>query len=140
MSKPPAYNPHRDLTVNSLAEEIAAHLGWSHAEGRDAVDAFTYVVGRTIAAGYRVRLNNFGSFERQSRRVRAGLLRTPEGHEVELTPREVPTIKFTVRGHLRDVLRTGLKYRGIVRVVPPRAGRAGDAFLASGPGDDETAA
>lgn len=116
--------PAGDLTVMSLATIVADELGVPQADGLKAVQAVLGAIGRTVAAGHRVRLNNFGSFEPSTRRVRSGVLKTPDGDEHELKARPVKTIKFTARGHLREVLQDRRrKYRGIARTVTPRVPR-----------------
>lgn len=96
------YRPTGDLNFSSLVTAYATERGKPTEEAREDVQALLDVLGRTVAAGHRIRLNNFGSFERGTHKIAAGSL----GGRVRRA-RTVKTIKFHASGKLLDAVRSG---------------------------------
>lgn len=106
----PKYRPAGDLNFGGLAAAYATERGKPTEEARDDIQVLLDVLGRTVAAGHRVRLNNFGSFERGTHRIAKGAL----GGRVKRAT-TVKTIKFHASGKLLDAVRSGRKVTTLKR-------------------------
>lgn len=92
-----------DINFGSLAHEVQRRTGQSRNEARASVTAVLDAIGRALAAGHRVRLNNFGSFEPRVKHYHSGDL---QGTGVRFEG-EVKVIKFTATGALRQGMQEG---------------------------------
>ncbi len=113
--------PTGDLNVHSLAHLMEAEAGLDEGDGLAAVQAFMDIVGRHVAAGYRVRLNNFGSFERRTRRIGAGSLPSQRAAGARV-PSEIFLMRFKATGRLADAVRSGEPIRTLRRRAKGAAG------------------
>lgn len=80
------------VSKTEIAAEIATKLGVTKKEAVSLVEAFTEVVTEKVAAGEKVALTGFGSFEGRSRAARAG--RNPITQEpIQIPATKVPAFK-----------------------------------------------
>jgi nucleoid DNA-binding protein len=114
------FQPTDDLNFGALATALAAERSKPVDEARDDLQSVLEIIGRTVAAGHRVRLTNFGTFERGTHRIAKGAL----GGRVQRAV-TVKTIKFHGTGKFLDAVRTGRKI-GSLRKDPktPRSAPA----------------
>lgn len=108
--------PTGDLNQTRLTEMLAGETNLSQEEADRAVRAFMDIVGRHVAAGFRVRLTNFGSFFARDFQVPRGGLpgRRAEGAKI---PSRVRRVRFLASGLLYERVRsaepvTTLRKRG----------------------------
>lgn len=94
--------PSGDLNQTRLAELIAGEANLPRDEAERALRAALDIIGRHVAAGYRVRLTNFGSWIQRTHKIGAGAL---GGRVTKAT--KVQTVHFHVNGLLRDLVRAG---------------------------------
>lgn len=104
----PRFRPTTDLNFGGLVMAYATERGKptenvdQREDAREDVQALLDVLGRTVAAGHSVKLNNFGSFERGTHKIAAGAL----GGRVTRTT-TVKTIRFRASGKLLAAVRSG---------------------------------
>lgn len=91
-----------DLNLMSLIGAVSAESGLSTADTQKAVQTTLDVVGRALAAGHKVKITNFGTFEPARRRVAKGAL----GGRVERS-RMVRVVRFHLNGRLLEAVRSG---------------------------------
>lgn len=93
-----------DLNFTRLAELLEAEAGLEPGQGEAVAHAMLDIIGRHVAAGFRVRLTNFGSFSRITRRIASSGL--PHKRE---TGSKIPTVvslaRFRATGVLADAVR-----------------------------------
>lgn len=98
--------PSENLNQTKLTELLAAETNLDLEQADRAVRAFMDIVGRHVAAGFRVRLSNFGSFFARTYRVpRSGL--PHQRAEGVVLPTEVRKVRFLVSGLLDEAVRAG---------------------------------
>lgn len=108
--------PETDLNFTRLAELLDVEVDLRTATSEDVLHAVLDIVGRHVAAGYRVSLTNFGSFTPQWRRVPEGGLPGKRA-EGAVMPTEVRRVRFSATGLFADSVRalepvTTLRKRG----------------------------
>jgi len=87
-----------------LAIRVAVATDLSDAAGHAAIGAVFDVIARTLAAGERVAITNFGAFEVKSRSARQG--RNPRtGETVAIAPSR--SVAFKPAAALREALKPG---------------------------------
>jgi nucleoid DNA-binding protein len=93
-----------DLNFMGLAKAVSIETGRSAAETQEIVQATLDVIGRTLAAGYSVKLTNAFTLSPSRRRVAKGALggRVTRSHYVK-------TVRFHLNGRLHDAIRSGHK-------------------------------
>lgn len=104
MARTYRFRPSGDVNIGALSTALANERGKPVAEAREDLQAVLEIIGRTVAAGHRVRLTNFGTFERGTHRIAKGAL----GGRV-LRDTTVKTIKFHGSGKLLAAVRSGRK-------------------------------
>lgn len=98
-----------NFTFGDLAEAVAERTGLSVRASREAVQAAIDVIGTETASGKRVKLGNFGSFERGMHSY------TTKGLDGRVYSGKAPVIRFTVSGLLRSALRSGAPFTTLRR-------------------------
>jgi nucleoid DNA-binding protein len=93
-----------DLNFIALSRAVAAETGQTDESAREAVQAVIDVMGRALAAGFKVKLPNAFTLEPSRRRVAKGAL----GGRVERAM-TVKTVRFHLNGKLHDAVRSGRK-------------------------------
>lgn len=80
------------MTKADLIDQVAAKSGLTKKDAGQAVDALFDSVTEALAAGDRVQIVGFGTFEVRERAARRG--RNPQtGQEIEISARKVPAFK-----------------------------------------------
>ncbi len=80
------------MTKADLIDQVAARSGLTKKAAGQAVDALFESVTEALAAGQRVQIVGFGTFEVRERAARRG--RNPQtGQEIEISARKVPAFK-----------------------------------------------
>jgi len=75
-----------------LVDSISQKTGWSKREAEDAVKAFVDTVTDAVAAGDKVTVPGFGTFEKRDRAARTA--RNPQtGEPIKLKKRSVPAFR-----------------------------------------------
>lgn len=114
--------PTGDLNNTRLAELIEAEANLRPGQGERVLQATLDIIGRHVAAGYRVRLTNFGSFFRRAVPVPSAGSGFGRVRGVRLTG-TVLRARFTSSGLFSDAVRNGtpvttLRKRGKGAVSP----------------------
>lgn len=102
--------PETDLNLTSLAEAVALENGLPVERAKQIVQSSLDIIGRTVVAGYRVKLGNFGTFERGTHNVSSSSL---PGREFASGP--VRTVRFRSSGRLRAAMKAGMPPRTLRR-------------------------
>ena len=91
------------MNKGQLKDAIAEAAGLSGADAERALDAVLDTITKTVAAGDKVTIPGFGTFERRERSARTG--RNPQtGAEIQIAASKVPkfsagsALKKTVKG------------------------------------------
>ena len=80
------------MTKTDLVERVAAKTGFTKKDSGKAVDAVFESMMEALAAGEKVALVGFGSFEVRQREARSG--RVPRtGETIQISARKVPVFK-----------------------------------------------
>lgn len=80
------------MSKASLVNDVATATGLSKKQASEAVDALLSSIKANLAAGEKVQLIGFGSFEVRERAARKG--RNPQtGEEIEIPATKVPAFK-----------------------------------------------
>lgn len=93
-----------DLNFMALAEAVAAETGRPLAEVQEVIQATVDVMGRAVAAKFKVKIPNAFTLEPGTRRLAAGSL----GGRVKRS-RTVRVVKFHLNGRLLEAVRSGRK-------------------------------
>jgi nucleoid DNA-binding protein len=88
-----------DMNFMALVRDVAQRTGLTQDDARTAVLAVMDSIGHTVAEGGRVRLNNFGSFEK--------VVRIVGPNPITPAPKEVARVRFTATGRLKESLDSG---------------------------------
>lgn len=97
--------PTGDLNFTRFAELLEAEAGLDAGDGRRVLQAALDILARHVAAGFRVRLTNFGSFVAKTVKVPQGGL--PFRREAGVSiPEEIRKVKFTATGIFADVVKS----------------------------------
>jgi nucleoid DNA-binding protein len=103
------HTPTGDLNNTLLAKLIEEEAGLDAGQGDRVLQATLDIIGRHVAAGYRVKLTNFGSFFRRDVRIPPasgfGKIRDTE------LPKAVRRARFTSSGLFADAVRAGVPAR-----------------------------
>lgn len=105
-----------DLNFMLLVDAVAAETGVPRDTAERVLQSGLDVIGRTVAAGFRVRLSNFGSFFRADHTYNTGL-RSPDGERVR---GKVRVARFRSSGRLREVIRSGGAVTDLRKTRPVR--------------------
>ncbi len=80
------------MNKTELVDSIIEKTGWSRRESEEAVAAFVQTVTDAVAAGERVTLPGFGTFEKRERAARTA--RNPQtGDPIKLKKTTVPAFR-----------------------------------------------
>ena len=80
------------MNKGQLKDAIAEAAGLSGADAERALDAVLDTITKTVAAGDKVTIPGFGTFERRERSARTG--RNPQtGDEIQIAASKVPGFK-----------------------------------------------
>ena len=80
------------MNKGQLKDAIAETAGLSGADAERALDAVLDTITQTVAAGEKVTIPGFGTFERRERSARTG--RNPQtGDEIQIAASKVPGFK-----------------------------------------------
>lgn len=80
------------MNKTELVAEVAAQTGFTKKDSEKAVNAFFATVEKALAAGDKVQLVGFGTFEVRERQARKG--RNPQtGAEINIPATKVPAFK-----------------------------------------------
>ena len=80
------------MNKGQLKDAIAEAAGLSGADAERALDAVLDTITKTVAAGEKVTIPGFGTFERRERSARTG--RNPQtGAEIQIAASKVPGFK-----------------------------------------------
>ena len=107
--------PEGDLNLLRLTAMVAAETGVTQDEAQAIIQATLDVMGRTLAAGYGIRISNFGSFTQGTRRVPVGAL----SGRVEAN-RTIKVVRFRATGRLLDAVRDGLSVTSLRKLPKSR--------------------
>ena len=91
-----------DLNTIALTRAVATETGHRPDDVQVVIQATVDVIGRALAAGYKVKIPNAFTLEPSTRRLGAGSL----GGRVKRA-RTVKTVKFHLNGRLLQAIRSG---------------------------------
>lgn len=115
------FEPTGNLNQTRLLEAVLQETGRTSTEERvdtaQTLRALLDVIGRTMAAGYEVRLTNFGTFGQRER----SWSRNPQTGQ-ELGP--VRVARFHANGLLRQSIKNGEAVTSLVKKGSPRGSRS----------------
>ena len=98
------------VTKDRLAAALCDELGFSRREAKETVESFFESISATLAAGERVKLSGFGSFDLRDKAQRPG--RNPRtGESVPVLARRVVT--FRASQNLRALVAGALAHEGV---------------------------
>jgi len=91
-----------ELNLSALITAVAREQGVGYDRAQAFVQSTLDVIGRTVAAGHRVKLTNFATLTPSTHNVAAGALggRVAEAYDV-------PVVRFRLNGKLHDAVRQG---------------------------------
>jgi len=98
--------PSGDLNFTRLAELLEDEAGLERGTGAKVLRAVLTIIARHVAAGFRVRLTNFGSFLPLTRRVGTGGLPHRRAEGIRM-PSETRVARFRPSGLFAQAVRNG---------------------------------